>query len=328
MSHISEMSIYLVKVEREREIQPYFKPLLYLVHSGREDKRGKEEGEIYAEWKNIRNREKTAREKRGKGELKEKIKWKGNIKDSGGDVSPDRVYPSSCWANQKPSPLKKTFSLIKSPQQKRGATVKAWRWICQVPCVWKRQTNSRDIVPNTDSPPVCRDLSTGGRSVRCHHLCQQIHGARRQRHALQSGQCHQIPPQPQHCAQRHQTRKPAGEFCMCPYTTWSYNLLQYRLSLLPSFLNEQWTNNTHSGLWLRREMIHSYCPHTSRTLRLQPLSFCAFLHSFSLLSTSLSSPLSSFHCCFSSAFFAPFSTTLTHPFQVRCSDSDFSNVQS
>lgn len=49
MSHVSEMSICLVRVEREKEIQPYFKPLLYLVHSGREDKRGKEEGEIRAE---------------------------------------------------------------------------------------------------------------------------------------------------------------------------------------------------------------------------------------------------------------------------------------
>lgn len=44
--------------EREKEIQPYFKPLLYLVHSGREDKRGKEEGEIRAEWKTMRNWEK------------------------------------------------------------------------------------------------------------------------------------------------------------------------------------------------------------------------------------------------------------------------------
>lgn len=56
------------------------------------------------------------------------------------------------------------------------------------------------------------DSLTGGRSFRCHHLCQQVHRERRQRHALQSGQCHQIPPQPQHCTQRHQTRKPAGEF--------------------------------------------------------------------------------------------------------------------
>lgn len=134
--------------------------------------------------------------------------------------------------------------------------------------------NAKQKAPVTLSPilttglSVHYDLSTGGRSVRCHHLCQQIHGERRQRHALQSGQRHQIPPQPQHSAQRHQTRKPAGEFTHRALASGerSYN---FAAVYPPSFLNEQWSNITHSG----DEMTHPCCPHTSRTFLLQPPSF-------------------------------------------------------
>lgn len=51
----------------------------------------------------------------------------------------------------------------------------------------------------------------GGRSLWCNHLLQQVHRARRQLYAVQSGKCHQVPAQSQYCPQRHKTRKPVGE---------------------------------------------------------------------------------------------------------------------
>lgn len=55
-------------------------------------------------------------------------------------------------------------------------------------------------------------LPSGRRSLWCYHLLQQIHRARRQLYAVQSGKRHQVPAQPQHRPQRHKTRKPVGMF--------------------------------------------------------------------------------------------------------------------
>lgn len=122
-------------------------------------------------------------------------------------------------------------------------------------------------------------LSTGGRSVWRHHLGQQIHGEGRQWNALQSGQRHQIPPQSQHSAQRHQTRKPAGEFApsgiyACPYSTRS---LHVTCTVWPPF----WTNGEWKSFTEQRWLIPAAL--TPAAQRFPPPSSCQPLHCLLIL---------------------------------------------
>lgn len=98
--------------------------------------------------------------------------------------------------------------------------------------------------------------------------------------------------------------------------------ITYRNIASPSFLNERWSNITHSGLSLWRWMTHPCCPHTSLHTPSPASLVCAFPPSISLLSTSSSS----LSCC-SSLPPLPLSTTPSRSLRaIGGPDSDFWSV--
>lgn len=82
---------------------------------------------------------------------------------------------------------------------------------------------------------ICHgDFSAGRRPFWCYHFHQQIHRARCQWDALQSGQCHQISPQPEHCPQRYQAREPTGKWIFSFLYCWILESVWEKVCACPS----------------------------------------------------------------------------------------------